>query len=255
MLLAILLVGVTLSFQSATAAWNLCGTAIVADLKLSEDLTCPADGLIVAADGVRINLNDHTISGSGSGIGITITGRTGVSIVGGTIRNFATGIQLLASAGVSIKASRLQENGDGIDLQAGSRGSTIKDNDFLGNRTRGIMVRSDVSQNTIKGNRLAGNRVGILVFAGVDNLLKENVVTGSGLAGIRINTPATGNWLVENMIASNPIGVEFLVTATGAATGNVLIENTITVNGCGIKGPTAGNTFRKNVVLENVPTC
>lgn len=109
---------------------------------------------------------------------------------------------------------------------------------------------------SIKENTFAGNRVGILVFAGVDNVLKENVVTGSSLAGIRINTPATGNRLVENTVASNPVGVEFLVTAAGSATGNAFIENTIIGNGCGIKGPTAGSTFRENAVEQNgMPTC
>jgi hypothetical protein len=47
----------------------------------------------------------------------------------------------------------------GIDFQAGSIGNTVKENVFRDSTTRGIMLR--------------GNRVGILVFGGVDNTLKK----------------------------------------------------------------------------------
>ena len=37
-----------------------CGDTITADVTLTADLTgCPGDGLIVAADGVRLDLNGH----------------------------------------------------------------------------------------------------------------------------------------------------------------------------------------------------
>jgi hypothetical protein len=41
----------------------------VADLKLDEDLTCPGDALFVDGDGIKIDLQGHTITGAGVGVG------------------------------------------------------------------------------------------------------------------------------------------------------------------------------------------
>jgi len=245
------------AFVVPCTATELCGATIVASVTLEEDLVCAADALIAGADGIKIDLNGHTISGPGSsGVGITVAGRTNVRIVGGTIRNFATGIRVFDSTRIVVHENEVADNGDGVDLQAGSRRNTIKENLFSRNSSRGIMIRGNVTDNTIQENRFTQNRVGILVFGGVENIVKENVVAGSALAGIRINVIATGNLIIENTVTSNPAGVEFLLTATGSATGNVLAENTIAFNTCGLKGPTAGNVFRENLIEGNATdTC
>ena len=118
---------------------DLCGTTVVSNLKLNHDLTCTEDGLIVGAHGITINLNGHTIAGSGSGVGISVIGRTNVSIKGGIVQNFATGVQVLNSTAVVIRENQFVDNTDGIDLQAGSVGNTIKENHFQNNSARGIM--------------------------------------------------------------------------------------------------------------------
>jgi parallel beta-helix repeat protein len=246
---------VTCIVQPATAN-DLCGATIVDDLKLDHDLICAGDGLIVGADGIRIDLNGYTIAGSGSGVGIAVTGRTDISIAGGTLRNFAVAVRVNTSNDVVIKHNEFVQNGEGIDLQSGSVGNTIKDNVFRDSATRGIMLRSNSRDNDIKNNTFTGNRVGILVFGGVDNTLKANIVSGSSLAGIRLNVIATGNVLKDNTVSSNVVGIEFIVTPTGSATGNDLKGNTIATNGCGLKGPTAGNNFKDNSFEGNVAdTC
>lgn len=238
-------------FVSVRAADDLCGTTIVENLKLDHDLVCAGDGLIVGADGIKLNLDGHTITGSGSGIGISVFGRTNVSISGGKVRNFEAGVRVMNSTDIVVKGNEFRENTDGVDLHAGSRGNTIKDNEFWDNRTRGIMLRPTSSDNVVKENTFTGNRVGILLFGAVDSTVKENVVSASSLAGIRVNVIATGNLILENTVMSNPAGIEFIVTPTGSATGNTLVENTIAMNTCGLKGPTDGNTFRENVFEGN----
>jgi parallel beta-helix repeat protein len=246
-LVAIVTFGVT-----TAAADDLCGAIITTSLKLDHDLTCAGNGLVVGADGIKVDLKGHTISGSGTGIGIIVVGRTGVTIMNGTVRSFTTGVQILDSTAVVLKGNEFVGNVDGVDFQAGSIGNTIKENHFQGNTSRGIMVRLGTSANVIKENTLAGNRVGILMFGAVDTTVKENVVSSSGLAGIRFNVAATGNLLAENTVSSNPAGIEFLVTPTGSATGNKLRENQITLNTCGLKGPVAGNKLADNVFNGNV---
>lgn len=244
------------SLPASSPASDLCGATITTDYTLDHDIACPGSALIVGADGIRLDLNGHVIIGSGSGIGIDVAGRTGVSIAGGTVRNFEAGLRVADSTDIVVRGSGFQGNTDGIDLQSGSRRVRIERNELADNRSRGIMIRSNSTDHAITHSTFTRNRVGILVFAGVDNLVKDNLVTASGLAGIRINVFATGNAILGNTIASNPAGIEVLVTASGSATGNTVVRNTIATNACGVKGPVEGNTFRRNVFEENgVDSC
>jgi len=254
--LAFLLACLPMLFVPSVAAADLCGATILEDLKLDQDLACTGAGLIVGADGIKIDLNGHTIGGSGSDVGIAVTGRTDISIAGGTVRNFAVGVRVNTSTDVVIKHNEFVENPEGIDCQAGCVGNTIKDNAFRNSSIRGIMLRSNSRDNDIKNNAFTGNRIGILVFGGVDNTLKDNLVSASSLAGIRLNVIATGNVLKHNGVTANVVGIEFIVTPTGTSTGNDLTDNTIATNDCGLKGPTAGNTFKNNSFEGNVAdTC
>jgi parallel beta-helix repeat protein len=235
---------------------DLCGATILDDLKLDHDLSCTGDGLIVGADGIRIDLNGYTLGGSGVGAGVVVTGRKNVSISGGTVWNFAVGVRVNTTTDVVIKQNDFVANPEGIDLQSGSVGNTIKNNAFRDSITRGIMLRSNSRENDIKNNTFTGNRLGILVFGGINNTLKQNIISGSTLAGIRVNVIATGNVLKENTVTSNAAGIEFLVTPTGSATGNELNGNTIATIDCGLKGPTAGNDLKNNSFEGNVAdTC
>ena len=185
-----------------------------------------------------------------------MTGRTGVSIEGGTLGNFAVGVRLNTATDITIRQMESTGNREGIDMQAGSIGNTIKDSTFRDSAVRAIMLRSNARDNDIKNNVFADNRVGILVFGGVDNRLRGNRVSGSTLAGIRVNVIATGNLVKENILTSNVAGIEFLATPTGSATGNDFRDNQIETSGCGIKGPTEGNTFRDTSFVGNVAdTC
>lgn len=239
----------------SAAANDQCGATIIANLELDHDLTCPGDGLIVGTDGITIDLNGHTIAGSGNGVGISVNGRSNVSILGGTLRNFEAGVRITDSTSIVVKQNQFLENRDGVDLQRGSRRNTIKENEFWDNRARGIMLRGGSADNVIKENTFTGNRVGILVFGGVDSTVQENIVSASGLAGIRLII-GTGNLIVENTVVSNPAGIDFVVTVTGTAVGNTFVENTIAMNTCGLTGPFAGNTFTENLFQGNgADTC
>lgn len=253
---ALFLAGFSTLWVPGVTGSDLCGATIVANLKLDHDLTCAGDGLIVGADGIKIDLNGHTLMGPGSGVGITLTGRTNVSIVAGTVINFAVGVRMINSTDIVIKEIVFRQNPEAIDVGRDSRENTIKENEFWDSATRAIMLRSGTTDNVIKENTFTSNRIGILVFGGVDNILKENIFSASTLAAIRFNVIATGNLTVENTIASNVVGIDFSVTPTGSATGNTFLENRIATNDCGLKGPTVGNTFNENVFEGNtVDSC
>jgi parallel beta-helix repeat protein len=193
---------------AARPADSLCGATIVSDLKLDHDVVCTGDGLIAGADGIWIDLNGYTLTGSGVGVGIAITSHRDVTISGGTIANFATGIRTNAATDVDVKHMEFAGNPEGIDFQAGSIGNTVKENVFRDCSIRGIMLRTNAKENDIKNNSFVNDRVGILVFGGVDNTLKDNEVSGSAVAGIRINVIASGNVLKDNAVGSSAVGIE-----------------------------------------------
>ena len=210
----------------ATAS-DLCGTTIVANLKLDQDLTCPGNGLIVGADGIRINLNGHTITGPGSGVGINVVGRTGVVIVGGTVKNFLAGIQLVNSTAIVVKENRFTGNQDAIFL-IGTSGSTIKENTAWQNSRVGIMLRPsgirNSTQNLVAENTLTDNTNGIiLVETPTGNVFKENMISGSSNAGMNVNGGVSGNLMKENVFIGNAAGIRLNLGATGLLpTGNQL---------------------------------
>ena len=101
-------------FARSPAGSAACGSVLMANVTLEEDLVCSGDALTVGANGVRVDLNGHTITGSGIGVGITIRGRSLVVVKGGTVRGFVTGVLIAASTGVVIKESRFTENREGV---------------------------------------------------------------------------------------------------------------------------------------------
>jgi parallel beta-helix repeat protein len=237
-------------------ASDLCGSTIVTDLILDEDLTCTGNGLTVGADGIKINLNGHTITGPGSAIalvrGISLNQRNNVSIKGGTIRNFESGMFVANSSEITIKEILFTENREGVFLN-GSSATTVKENTAWRNLMRGFMVRPSAARssmdNVIKDNLVVENPVGILVFGQPRNTLKENRISWSSQAGILLTgSGASGNLVKENMIGSSAAGIEFAVSGW---TGNTFVENRILANTCGVKGPSDGNTFRENLLEGN----
>jgi parallel beta-helix repeat protein len=236
---------------------DLCGTTILANVKLDHDLTCTGNGLTAGADGITIDLNGHTISGSGTGNGILAAGRIGVVITGGTIRNFTIGVQLAGSTAVVVKGIRAIGNRDGIFL-IGSSGNTIKENLASQNTRVGVMLRpgaiNNSTQNLVKENTLSDNTNGvILVETPSGNSFTENIITGSSNAGIALNGGVSGNVIEENTFSGNATGILFNLGSTGLLpTANTLLENAITMNTCGLRGPVGGNTFRENLFDGNV---
>ena len=78
---------------TSQASGVACGSTITSHTKLRADLTnCPADGLVIGADGITLDLGRRTIDGTGTGAGIRLAGHRNVTIKGGTVREFATGV-------------------------------------------------------------------------------------------------------------------------------------------------------------------
>ena len=136
-----------------------CGATITSNTKLRADLTdCPGDGLVVGADSITLDLGRRTLDGTGNGAGIRLAGRRGVTIKGGTVKEFATGDRARRRARqprVGRRAARASPV-RGVDVANGSDGNVFERLDATGNRT-GITL-TDSQRNVVRLRDLSRQR-------------------------------------------------------------------------------------------------
>ncbi|GAB7189327.1 hypothetical protein NUM3379_00330 [Kineococcus sp. NUM-3379] len=184
-----------------------CGDVLLRSVRLAADLTCPAGrGIVVAADGVDVNLNGHTLTGPGAGeagtpaphVGLDVRGR-GVTVRNGTVAAWGYGVRVGADSGdgggepptgAVLRGLRLQENRWGTLAGAGAA-VTVEDSWLVGNTLAGA---------TVWGGRLLVQRttadrnfIGLLVM-GTDPVdggfvLRDSVVRRSTEAGVDCSSP------------------------------------------------------------------
>src|SRR5438094_8446204 len=75
-----------------------CGDVITVDTRLHGDVgPCSNGGLVVGGDGIRLDLNGHSVFGMadmGDGVGISVIGRSGVVVTNGTVWHFDAGVYI-----------------------------------------------------------------------------------------------------------------------------------------------------------------
>ena len=151
---------------TASAQQLACGATITKSTTLRADLTnCPGDGLVIGRDNITLDLGRRTIDGTGTGVGIKVTGRRGVRITGGTVKEFGIGI--------------------GLDAARGNRVSGVT---LTGHPVRGVDVANGSDDNVFEGLNATGNRNAITLNGSRDNVvrlseLSRNAITGIALIG------------------------------------------------------------------------
>lgn len=219
-----------------------CGATLTQDTLLDADLHCPAgNALIIGADGIAVDLNGHTITGSGSDPGsggIDNPGFDGVSILNGTVDGFGSGIRFKGGADdgfvATIHASSNLAYGivlsdsdrnvvDG-NIAVGNGSTTpgpssagiglIRSNEnhleenYLVNNADGLLLVQS-NRNTIQENRSCdrgcdGNaKTGVVLVDSDDNNLFNNEASENVRAGIFIDQNSTANSLGGNLATNN----------------------------------------------------
>ena len=84
------------SISGVKAGHVSCGQTIYQDTVLDSDLICPYDGIIMGANGITLDCNGHSISGTGNsnGVGVYLSGRNNNVIENCNIQDFYRGIYL-----------------------------------------------------------------------------------------------------------------------------------------------------------------
>jgi len=116
-----------------------CGEVITDDTVLTNDLLdCESPGLIIGADNITLDCNDHLIDGNGSFNGILLYNKTGVVIKDCAVEDFEIGIFLNMSTGSDIRDNNLAQN-----HQYGAYLTSSEHNTFLSNTLKNSFEDSD----------------------------------------------------------------------------------------------------------------
>jgi len=165
----------------ASAATLACGSVVLEDTVVANDIgPCPGDGIVAGADNITIDLTGHRVSGDGNqgatgdfgGIRIP-SGRSGVTVKGGVVTGFETGV-VVQDASLNTITNLL-----------------VTDN-----------VGSSISESA---NELAFGH-GIALYSSSGNRVSGNLVTNNGRRfGIAIMGPNSNNNLIEHNNVLNTI--------------------------------------------------
>jgi len=199
-------------------------------------------------DGITLDGNGHTVSGSGSGQGVFLSYKTAVTIKNITIQNFYTGIYPYRSNNINIiRNTTLNNNNHGISLVY-TNNSTIMSNIVSNSKNSGIFIR-DSRYNNITDNVVEYNDYGIFLYPSswsIENTITNNMFSFN-TRGIMIYPTCDNIILNDNTISDNIVGM--IITSNN----NTINNNTIKDNtGTGVVIQNSQNhTFTYNTVITN----
>ncbi|HUY70386.1 MAG TPA: right-handed parallel beta-helix repeat-containing protein [Candidatus Baltobacteraceae bacterium] len=172
----------------------------------------------VTSDNVGVYCSNNRITGSGPFVnyspfsyGVLINGRSNVSLVGCTIRNFSYGVYVSSSKGISVLNNNITQNYISELVMAGTMNSSVANN---------FMSRAS-----------SGNGALLITNGSTGNKVANNTIEYNQFYGINVNS--TGNSYFSNLVNGTPISLfcstQSSFPGTSTASGNICVNNT----GCG----------------------
>ena len=230
-----------------------CGDTITSDTTLHRDLTdCRSNGLVVGADGVRLDLNGHTLDGDGvetecqdgavCDVGVdNSAGHDGVTIVGGTVREFTLGVLVDGATATVVKRNSLADNEITGLAMFNSRRARVAGNAASGSAGY-VMFLAAVDDSVIEENALDDNAHGIAVFGGsLRDVVRRNSVTRSRGAAIDVGDGSAAIRVEHNRLSDNGDGIIGTEVRDSLISGNL-------VTGTGFFG--FGDTGGFGIILD-----
>jgi len=248
LVLAMLLVGLLrLKFDIQPAKAEESPVEIWEDYTLDRDITFGGDGFIVKADGVTLDLNGHTITGSGEGSepthGVDLDDVNMVTVKNGKILNFSWGISVDFSHNNTITGNTLTNNTRSGMIVSFSDNNAITGNILTNNMDWGMRLGFS-GNNFLRDNSMAGNRYNFEVYSYYLSSLINDIDTSN-----TVNGKPVYYWINEhnNQVPSNA-GYVGIVNST-----NIVVRDlTLTENSDGVMFAFTDNSTIDNVnVLDN----
>jgi parallel beta-helix repeat protein len=255
----------------------VCGQVLTQSIHVGNDLSnCPADGLVIGANNIKVDLGKHVIDGDGVNAatddGIDNTGGfDNVKITHGTIQQFQQGVHLVGATknklehltvmqtfrGIELETSsndnqvkhnKVSSNFDGIHLVA-SDANKIDHNDVFGNTASGIVLITGSDNNKVEHNKAHDNATwGITQDASNNNIYRHNKIERNNTAGFEPFN-STGLRFEHNDLKQNRIGIELFNTDASFISDNKIKSSTF--DGIFSLLGSTGNLFKKNHADKN----
>lgn len=253
-----------------------CGQRIIKDTVLTTDVgPCANDGLVIAADGITLDLNGHTVSGRVAKVeqsGILFKGVSGSTVKNGTVTGFDAGVNIEGGSGNTVRGVTARDNvnhsvvsgndwpcelGDGITV-AESRNNRILNNTVTGNGPySGISIVFNSDANTVAGNNVYENDIPNVQPDGTTAPCGAPFARPNQDIGIRIEGPGAdanvvGNARFNEGTRADPNFVDY--------DGNTVADNQlygITIHGyvCNPReGDPPGANNTQNIIRSNTVT-
>jgi len=163
--------------------------------------------ITIAADGIELNCDGHTIRGPGRGIGIELNWRRGVTVRNCGIEDFSNGIVLEDSANNvfrNINRVRFSTN-DGVHIVR-SAGNFFDIQNVAENDDDGIDLEGATGNvfKSIRATRNMGNGF-IVSLSSLGNLFLSDRAEGSGGRGFRVRRGSSYNSFIQNFSCNNAL--------------------------------------------------
>jgi hypothetical protein len=250
LLIAFALAGATaLGGGRARASQVSCGDRITADTTLEQDLVnCPNHGIVIAADGITLDLNGHLVDGDAStpavgcdprkepcDFGLFNDGHSGVTVMHGSVREFGVGVLFGTLTGrarnnrvLGVSSTRNQFTGIGIFSQVRGLVRNSSGNGSL-DRDGGMgLGLGDSHHVRIVGNSFRHNaHVGMETFESDRYLIKGNLFSRNDEEAILMG--GRDNQVRRNRLVRNGSGMSL------GGRGNVVAHNRIVGGHDGIR--------------------
>ncbi|MGA8046498.1 MAG: right-handed parallel beta-helix repeat-containing protein [Dermatophilaceae bacterium] len=185
-----------------------CGTVVTQSIRLTADLLdCPGDGIVVGADRITIDLGGQVVGGTGTGesVGIRFGGFDSVTVTGGTVEGFDTGISLgSGTVGAIVDTVTVSLNlTSGVTLtnaDDGSTGSTLRSSEIVGNSLFGVLLDNGTQYARVHDNIISGTSgTAISVLHSSDNRVEDNDISNSSDTSIHLDG-STGTHISGNSV-------------------------------------------------------
>ncbi|MBI5159227.1 right-handed parallel beta-helix repeat-containing protein [Candidatus Micrarchaeota archaeon] len=243
---------------------------------LNSDIT--GDCILITADDVSLNCNNHVISKgasaktigiqaesvsglalsncktTGFSYGMLFSSLTDSSITGSeSYLNFQTGALIQDSSSTTISSNVFRDNEQQGLLVTGSTGLNIQSNNVHDNEYRGIDLLNSNS-NTLSSNNAHDNiQHGIVLENSDSNTLSSNTVLNNKADGIALLTGSDSNVLNSNVISSNPnSGISFSSSSSNTGSGNIISGSGIGVLFTSSNSNFFGNYYSRLELSNNV---
>ena len=266
-----------------------CGEVITVNTRLGSDLVnCPDNGIVIGSGNITLDLNGHVIDGDGTpvpacppdtacDVGVdNSAGHSHVTIKGGTIRQFDTGVLVLGgAAGDHIQHLAVAHTGT-VGILVNQTTRTVIDHNVV--RDPGVtavvvtlsakarvasnvasgstgyaMFLVDDSNSRIVHNRLTASEHGFAV-GGTRNVVRGNVVTNS-LGSIDVFDGSAATRVEFNRLSRVGDGV-----IVGVASGTLVARNVVNSTGGDDRGGfgvlldgSVRSTVNQNVIRATGP--